>query len=88
MILHIDSDTIYLVAPKARSRVVWYFYLSYSPSIIKIPKLNGEGLLTILSYTTTPSLEAGDPVGNTLLTVATQLNNIEHVPDTQASDII
>ena len=32
MILHIDSNAAYLVAPKARSRVAGYFHLSDHPS--------------------------------------------------------
>ena len=31
MVLHIDSDAAYLVAPKARSRVAGYFHLSDNP---------------------------------------------------------
>ena len=37
-------------------------------------------ILTLLSSTTTPSLVAGDPVRNTLLTLATQLNSVEPIP--------
>ena len=28
MILHIDSDAVYLVAPRAKKRIVGYYYLS------------------------------------------------------------
>jgi len=45
MILHIDSDAAYLVAPKARSRVAGYFHLSDHPSVTKHPKLNGAILV-------------------------------------------
>ena len=44
MQLHIDSDAAYLVAPKAKSRVGGYFYLSdkFTPSLKQFtPKLNG-----------------------------------------------
>ena len=41
MCLYIDTDAAYLVAPKSRSRVAGYFYLSdKSSSSIKNPKLN------------------------------------------------
>ena len=41
MVLHIDSDAAYLVAPKARSRVAGYFHLSDHPSKTQHPTLNG-----------------------------------------------
>ena len=41
MILNIDSDAAYLVAPKSRSRVTGYFYLSSKPTTIDTPPLNG-----------------------------------------------
>ena len=41
MVLHIDSDAAYLVAPKARSRVAGYFHLSDHPSKKKNATLNG-----------------------------------------------
>ena len=41
MVLHIDSDAAYLVAPKARSRVAGYFYLSNHSANKDKPKLNG-----------------------------------------------
>ena len=40
MVLHIDSDAAYLVAPKARSRVAGYFHLADHPSKTKQPTLN------------------------------------------------
>ena len=45
MILHIDSDAAYLVAPKARSRVAGYFQLTDHPNITRHPKLNGAILV-------------------------------------------
>ena len=45
MILHIDSDAAYLVAPKARSRVAGYFHMSDHPNTTKRPKLNGAVLV-------------------------------------------
>ena len=41
MILHIDSDAAYLVAPKTRSRVARYLHLSDHMNITEHPKLNG-----------------------------------------------
>ena len=41
MVLHVDSDAAYLVAPKAKSRVAGYFHLSSHPNISKHPQLNG-----------------------------------------------
>ena len=32
MILHIDSDASYLIAPEAKSRIAGYFYLNNKPS--------------------------------------------------------
>ena len=45
MILNIDSDAAYLVAPKARSRVAGYYYMSNLPTSTKPPKLNGAILV-------------------------------------------
>ena len=45
MILHIDSDTAYLVAPKANNRVAGNFYLSDHPNKTKHPNLNGAVLV-------------------------------------------
>ena len=45
MVLHIDTDAAYLVAPKARSRVAGFFHLSNHPNITKNPKLNGPILV-------------------------------------------
>ena len=45
-----------------------------------------SGIIIILTQplsTTTPSLEAGDPVCSALVTLPTQLNRIEHIPVTQ-----
>ena len=41
MVLNIDSDAAYLVAPKARSRVAGYYHLTNNPSTTKNPHLNG-----------------------------------------------
>ena len=35
MFLYVDSDAAYLVAPKARSRIAGYFYMSDHPNIMK-----------------------------------------------------
>ena len=40
MILHIHSDAVYLVMPKACSRIAGYFYLDNSNN--KLPILNGS----------------------------------------------
>ena len=45
MILNIDSDAAYLVAPKARSRVAGYFQLGSLPTSTQHPKLNGAVLV-------------------------------------------
>ena len=44
MILHVDSDAAYLVAPNAKSRIAGYYYLSDLPSK-KHNKLNGAILV-------------------------------------------
>ena len=43
MILHVDSDAAYLVAPKARSRVAGFFYCGdkYMTNTTPCSKLNG-----------------------------------------------
>ena len=45
MVIHVDSDTAYLVAPKSRSRIAGYFHLSDHPNLTKHPKLNGAVLV-------------------------------------------
>ena len=40
MVLHIESDAAYLVAPKARSRIAGYFHLSDHPNKTNNPKIN------------------------------------------------
>ena len=40
MILDIDSDAAYLVAPKARSRVAGYYHLASIPNVTEYPRLN------------------------------------------------
>ena len=42
MILNIDSDAAYLVAPKSRSRLVSYFYLLSKPANTGTPILNSK----------------------------------------------
>lgn len=43
MMFHTDSDAVYLVVPKERSRVAGYFYMSnnYGKYIKTAPNLNG-----------------------------------------------
>jgi len=41
MVLHIDSDAAYLVAPKARSRISGFYKLSTHPSLCQTPPRNG-----------------------------------------------
>ena len=41
MMLHVNSDAAYLVAPKARSRVAGYFYLGNQPNNASKSPLNG-----------------------------------------------
>ena len=45
MILNIDSDAAYVVAPKARSRVAGYFQLGSLPTTIQHPYINGAVLV-------------------------------------------
>ena len=45
MVLHIDSDAAYLVAPKARSRLAGYFHMSNHPNKTKRQKLSGAILV-------------------------------------------
>ena len=45
MILNIDSDAAYLVAPKVRSRVAGYYHLSSIPNVTQHPRLNGSVLV-------------------------------------------
>ena len=45
MVLSIDSDAAYLVAPKARSRIAGYFYLSKGRTQSMTPPLNGAVLV-------------------------------------------
>ena len=40
LVLHIDSNVAYLLAPKAQSQVAGYFHLSNHPNVTKRPKLN------------------------------------------------
>ena len=45
MILHIDSNTAYLVLPKAKSYIARYYYLYDHSKKMMHPKLNGEILV-------------------------------------------
>ena len=45
MVLNIDSDSVYLVAPKARSRVAGYFHFASTPNFIETSRLNGAILV-------------------------------------------
>ena len=40
MVLHVESDAAYLVAPKARSRIAGYFHLSAHPNKTNNPTIN------------------------------------------------
>ena len=40
MVLHVESNAAYLVAPKARSRIARYFHLSEHPNKTNNPKIN------------------------------------------------
>ena len=40
MVLHVDSDAAYLVAPKARSLIAGYYHLSDHPNKTNTPKIN------------------------------------------------
>ena len=44
MILYTDSDMVYLVLPRARSRLAGYFFLGPDPT--KLPVTTSNGLLT------------------------------------------
>ena len=45
MVMHVDSDAAYLVAPKAKSRIAGYYHLSDHPNATKHPKRNGAILV-------------------------------------------
>ena len=45
MVLNVDSDAAYLVAPKARSRIAGYFFLSSEPTTTQPAQLNGAILV-------------------------------------------
>ena len=40
MVLHVESNAVYLVAPKARSRIAGYFHLSKHPNKTNNPIIN------------------------------------------------
>ena len=62
MILYADYDAAYLVLPKARSRIAWYFYLSaeYPITITKSPPINGSILVEckVLKHVASSAAEA------------------------------
>ena len=62
MQLHIDSDAAYLVAPKEKSRVAGYFYLSnrYDTQQSTLPKLNSPVHIEcqLLKHVVTSAAEA------------------------------
>ena len=45
LILHVDSDAAYLVAPKARSRIISYYYVSDHPTKKNSPTHNDPFLI-------------------------------------------
>ena len=45
MVLHIDSDAAYLVAPKARSRIAGFYHLTNHPSSCQTPQKNSAILV-------------------------------------------
>ena len=45
MVLHVDSDAAYLIAPQAKSRVAGFYHLSTLPSKSKTPPMNGGVLV-------------------------------------------
>ena len=66
--------------------------VTFFPTNVPFPKVTlvdflkqaATDIVTILTHppsTTTPSLEAGDPIRNALLTLATQLKRIETIPE-------
>ena len=63
MILNIDSDAAYLVAPKARSRVAGYFQLGSLPTSTQHPTLNGAVLVECKTLRHVVSSEAEAEIG-------------------------
>ena len=45
IVLNVDSDAAYLVAPKAQSWIAGFFHLSDHPNVTKHPKMNGAILV-------------------------------------------
>ena len=45
MVLRIDNDAEYLVAPISRSRVAEYIHLMNNPKVTKHPRINGAILV-------------------------------------------
>ena len=69
-----------------------YDTVTFFPTTIPFPEVKLQyylrqatsdiiSILTLSPSTTTPSLESGDPVWNTLVTLAIQLKRIDHIPD-------
>ena len=58
MVLSVDSDAAYLVAPTAHSRIARYFHLSDHPNITKHPKMNGAILVKCKTLRHVVSLSA------------------------------
>ena len=60
MILNIDSDAAYLVAPKARSRVAGYFQLNRKPKLEYSEEINGAIVVncTTLRHVVSSAAEA------------------------------
>ena len=68
MILNIDSDATYLVAPKARSRVAGYFQLGSLPTTIQHPYINGAVLVECKTLRHVVSSELKQKQGTYFLT--------------------
>ena len=73
MVLHIDIDAVYLVAPKVQSRIVGYYHLSDHPTVTTHTCLNGAILVEckILWHMASSAVEA-EAVGvfhNTQITI-------------------
>ena len=45
MVLNVDSDAAYLVAPQAKSRIAGYYHLSQNPTKTQHPTVNGAILV-------------------------------------------
>ena len=84
MILNIDSDAAYLVAPKSRSRVAGYHFLSCSPHPAKPPPLNGPILIECKTLRHVVSSAAEAEIGGifhnaqTAIAIRTLLQALNH----------